>query len=165
VAPLVRLDRRIRPVLSDHCIVGKSPKGSRHVGHQALNTVARIWRESRVRPWRAETFKFSTDPQLAAKVHDVVGLCLHPPGRAVVLCVDHFHAVRLANVVVDQVRRRVQQTTLGHRAANVIRCTAFASCCLWPPSSSPNMDGRGCGLGSPPVTRAPSFCESVSFVT
>jgi transposase len=29
--------------------------------------------------------------------------------------VDHFHAVRLANVVVDQVRRRVQQATLGHR--------------------------------------------------
>jgi transposase len=29
--------------------------------------------------------------------------------------VDHFHAVRLANLVVDQVRRRVQQATLGHR--------------------------------------------------
>jgi transposase len=29
--------------------------------------------------------------------------------------VDHFHAIRLANVVVDQVRRRVQQATLGHR--------------------------------------------------
>ena len=29
--------------------------------------------------------------------------------------VDHFHAVRLANTVVDQVRRRVQQATLGHR--------------------------------------------------
>jgi len=29
--------------------------------------------------------------------------------------VDHFHAIRLANTVVDQVRRRTQQTTLGHR--------------------------------------------------
>jgi transposase len=29
--------------------------------------------------------------------------------------VDHFHAIRLANAVVDQVRRRVQQATLGHR--------------------------------------------------
>jgi transposase len=28
---------------------------------------------------------------------------------------DRFHAVRLANTVVDQVRRRVQQATLGHR--------------------------------------------------
>jgi transposase len=29
--------------------------------------------------------------------------------------VDHVHAIRLANVVVDQVRRRVQQVILGHR--------------------------------------------------
>jgi hypothetical protein len=29
--------------------------------------------------------------------------------------VDHFHAIRLAKVVVDQVRRRTQQATLGHR--------------------------------------------------
>jgi transposase len=29
--------------------------------------------------------------------------------------VDHFHAIRLANTVVDQVRRRTQQATLGHR--------------------------------------------------
>jgi transposase len=28
---------------------------------------------------------------------------------------DHFHAVRLANAVVDQGRRRTQQATLGHR--------------------------------------------------
>jgi transposase len=35
-------------------------------------------------------------------------------GHATVV-VDHFHAIRLANTVVDQVRRRVQQTTLGHR--------------------------------------------------
>jgi transposase len=52
------------------------------------DTIARIWREYGVQPWRAETFKFSTDPQLAAKVHDLVGLYLHPPERAVVLCVD-----------------------------------------------------------------------------
>jgi DDE superfamily endonuclease len=52
------------------------------------DTVARIWRGYGVQPWRAETFKFSTDPKLVAKVHDVVGLYLHPPDRAVVLCVD-----------------------------------------------------------------------------
>jgi hypothetical protein len=52
------------------------------------DTIAGIWREYGIQPWRAETFRFSTDPQLAAKVHDVVGLYLHPPERAVVLCVD-----------------------------------------------------------------------------
>jgi len=41
-----------------------------------------------VQPWRAETFKFSTDPELEAKICDVVGLYLHPPEKAVVLCVD-----------------------------------------------------------------------------
>jgi transposase len=29
--------------------------------------------------------------------------------------VDHFHAVKLANTAIDDVRRRVQQETLGHR--------------------------------------------------
>src|ERR671916_1611992 len=51
-------------------------------------TIARIWHRFGVQPWRAQTFKFSTDPALEAKVRDVVGLYLHPPERAVVLCVD-----------------------------------------------------------------------------
>ena len=51
-------------------------------------TVARAWRTYGVKPWRRETFTFSTDPQLEAKVRDVVGLYLNPPEKAVVLCVD-----------------------------------------------------------------------------
>jgi transposase len=51
-------------------------------------TIARAWREYGVRPWRVETFKFSTDPELVAKVTDVVGLYLEPPENAIVLCVD-----------------------------------------------------------------------------
>src|SRR5215211_7739616 len=51
-------------------------------------TIARIWYRFGVHPWRAQTFKFSTDPALEAKVRDVVGLYLHPPEKAVVLCVD-----------------------------------------------------------------------------
>ncbi len=31
------------------------------------------------------------------------------------LVVDHFHAIKLANTAIDDVRRRVQQTTVGHR--------------------------------------------------
>jgi transposase len=37
-----------------------------------------------------------------------------PLGHATMV-VDHFHAIRLANLMVDQVRRRTQQATLGHR--------------------------------------------------
>jgi transposase len=51
-------------------------------------TVARAWRRYGVQPWRRQTFKFSTDPQLEAKVRDVVGLYLDPPDKAIVLCVD-----------------------------------------------------------------------------
>jgi hypothetical protein len=40
-------------------------------------TVARAWRRYHVQPWRRETFKFSTDLDLEAKIRDVVGLC--PP--------------------------------------------------------------------------------------
>src|SRR5829696_4380055 len=51
-------------------------------------TIARIWHRFGVQPWRAETFKFSTDPQLEGKIRDVIGLYLPPPEKAVVLCVD-----------------------------------------------------------------------------
>ena len=51
-------------------------------------TVARAWRDYGVQPWRSQTFKFSTDPELLGKVTDVVGLYLSPPENAVVLCVD-----------------------------------------------------------------------------
>jgi transposase len=50
-------------------------------------TVARIWHRFGVQLWRAQTFKFSTDPALDAKIRDVVGLYLHPPAKAVVLCI------------------------------------------------------------------------------
>src|SRR3954453_597401 len=52
------------------------------------STVLRTWRHHRVQPWRSETFKFSTDPELVAKVTDVVGLYLRPPQKAGVLRVD-----------------------------------------------------------------------------
>lgn len=52
------------------------------------STVAKAWREVGVAPWRVETFKFSTDPELVAKVTDIVGLYLAPPQNAIVLCID-----------------------------------------------------------------------------
>jgi len=51
-------------------------------------TVARIWRAFDIKPHRSGTFKFSTDPELDAKVRDIVALYLDPPEKAVVLCVD-----------------------------------------------------------------------------
>ena len=51
-------------------------------------TVSRIWRAFGLQPHRSETFKLSTDPHFIDKVHDVVGLYLDPPERALVFCVD-----------------------------------------------------------------------------
>ena len=50
--------------------------------------IAAIWRKWGLQPWRRETFKFSTDPALEAKIRDVVGLYLDPPEKAVVLSID-----------------------------------------------------------------------------
>jgi transposase len=50
--------------------------------------VHQILRQANLKPHRLGTFSRSTDPDFAAKVIDVVGLYLHPPEHAVVLCVD-----------------------------------------------------------------------------
>ena len=60
-------------------------------------TVARAWRKYGVKPWRRETFTFSTDPELEGKVRDVVGLYLNPPVKAVVLCVDEKSQIQALN--------------------------------------------------------------------
>jgi transposase len=52
------------------------------------NAILRIWHAYGLQPHRRETFKLSKDPLFIDKVHDVVGLYLDPPERAVVLCVD-----------------------------------------------------------------------------
>jgi transposase len=57
-------------------------------------TVARVWQRWDLQPWRVETFKFSTDPELEAKVRDIVGLYLSPPEQAIVLCLDEKSQVQ-----------------------------------------------------------------------
>ncbi|MCZ4099787.1 IS630 family transposase [Streptomyces sp. H39-C1] len=52
------------------------------------SSVSRIWRAFGLQPHRSQTFKLSTDPYFVDKVHDVVGLYLDPPERALVFCVD-----------------------------------------------------------------------------
>jgi transposase len=67
------------------------------------------WLDARSRDWLAGVGTVALDPWRGYASALVV-----PLGHATVV-VDHFHAVRLANTVVDQVRRRTQQATLGHR--------------------------------------------------
>ena len=54
----------------------------------SLRTVQRIWAAHKLQPHRIRTFKRSTDPDLAAKLDDVVGLYMNPPRHAVVVSID-----------------------------------------------------------------------------
>lgn len=51
-------------------------------------TVRRIWHRHNLKPHLIETFKLSRDKQFIEKLHDVVGLYLNPPDKAIVFCVD-----------------------------------------------------------------------------
>jgi transposase len=67
------------------------------------------WLDARSRDWLAGVGTVALDPWRGYASALVASLS---HARVVV---DHFQAIRLANTVVDQVRRRVQQATLGHR--------------------------------------------------
>jgi transposase len=76
--------------------LGPPPEGTSHWSVRSMaeasgmspSTVHRLWSELGLKPHRTETFKFSTDPALEAKIRDVVGLYLDPPEGAIVLSVD-----------------------------------------------------------------------------
>ena len=63
----------------------------------SASAVQRIWRAFGLKPHRVETFKLSTDPHFVDKVHDVGGLYLAPPDRALVLCVDEKSQIQALN--------------------------------------------------------------------
>jgi transposase len=67
------------------------------------------WLGTRTHDWLTRITTVALDPWRGYASALVV-----PLGHATVI-VDHFHVIKLANTVVDQVRRRTQQATLGHR--------------------------------------------------
>ena len=52
------------------------------------DTVARIWADHGLKPWKVDTFKVSNDPCFEEKLVDVVGLYMKPPDKAVVFSFD-----------------------------------------------------------------------------
>lgn len=66
----------------------------RHGTHVSHDSISRLWRRFGIQPWRSETFKFSTDPALEAKIRDVVALYLNPPENAIVLSIDEKSQVQ-----------------------------------------------------------------------
>jgi transposase len=52
------------------------------------DTIAKVWADHSLKPWKVDTFKISNDPDFEAKLVDVVGLYVNPPKRAVVFSFD-----------------------------------------------------------------------------
>ena len=95
----------------------------------SVTTIQRIWAEAGLKPNRIETFKFSTDPDLVAKVRDVVGLYRAPPERAIVLAflaqVERAYPEGQLHVVLDNVSStRRQRSESGSKP---IRGSTFTS--------------------------------------
>ena len=86
--------RRVRAVV--HATLHTKPENATHWSTRTMAeaqgvseaTVRRIWKRHNLKPHLTKTFKLSRDKRFAEKLHDVVGLYLNPPDRALVLCVD-----------------------------------------------------------------------------
>ena len=116
---------------------GSTPKGETHwssrevadrVGVSRM-TVLRAWQDHDLQPHRTRSFKFSTDPELEQKVTDVIGLYLHPPEKAVVLCVDEKSQIQ----ALDRT-----QPLLPMRPGQVSDAPTTTSATAPPPSSLPS---------------------------
>ncbi len=91
--------RRITDAQVERVITVTLEQTPRHATHWSTRSLAqacglsqtavsRIWRAFALQPHRTETFKLSKDPLFIEKVRDIVGLYLHPPDKALVLCTD-----------------------------------------------------------------------------
>jgi transposase len=93
-APRQMSDEQVEAVVV--AALESTPQGATHwstrlmARHLGLNqtAVSRIWRAFGLQPHRQETFVLSKDPLLVEKVRDIVGIYMHPPLNALVLCVD-----------------------------------------------------------------------------
>jgi transposase/DNA-binding XRE family transcriptional regulator len=99
-APRTIADEQIEAVIV--ATLERTPKDATHWSRASMaaetglsrSTIGRIWKEFRLKPHLADTFKLSNDPLFVAKVRDVVGLYLDPPERALVLCVDEKSGIQ-----------------------------------------------------------------------
>ncbi len=60
-------------------------------------SVSEIWRAFGLKPWEIDEFKISPDPQLVAKIRDIVGLYMNPPVNAAVFAVDEKPQIQALN--------------------------------------------------------------------
>ena len=79
-----------------HMTTQEKPRNATHWSTRTLATalkidhvlVHRVWKAHGLQPHRVRAFKLSKDKHFVEKLVDVVGLYLHPPEHALVLCAD-----------------------------------------------------------------------------
>jgi transposase len=98
-----------------------APRGATHwstremakaTGHSHM-TIRRIWQAFGLPPHRSESCKLSPDPLLVPKVRDIVGLYMHPPEHAVVLCVEEKSQIQALDRIAPLLPRRPGQAERG----------------------------------------------------
>jgi hypothetical protein len=84
-----------------------------------------LWRKFCLQPHRTEGFKFSAGPQLDARVRDVAGLYLEPPGNAIVVCVDDESQIQ----ALDRIRPVLpMRPGIAARASGRCHCNIAIYC-------------------------------------
>ena len=71
------------------------------------STVQQVWSARGLKPHRVQTFKLSNDPKFEEKLVDVVGLYLHPPQQAIVLCADEKSSVQALDRTPESILAKV----------------------------------------------------------
>ncbi len=56
--------------------------------------VNRVWQQAGLKPHLHKHFKVSNDPHFEEKLHDVIGLYMNPPEKAIVFCVDEKSSIQ-----------------------------------------------------------------------
>jgi len=93
IAALLKRTLSRRPAESTHWSIRQAAQAS----GISRSTVHRVFQTFGVQPHRTRSFKLSTDPFFIEKVRDIVGLYLHPPDHALVLCVDEKSQIQALN--------------------------------------------------------------------
>jgi len=79
-----------------HATLHTKPKNATHWSVRSMAkaqgvsrmAIQRIWRQHNLKPHLIKTFKLSRDKNFVEKLHDIVGLYLNPPDKALVFCMD-----------------------------------------------------------------------------
>ena len=94
----------------------------------AVSTIQNIWKAHRLAPHRWRSFKLSTDPAFAERLHDIVGLYVDPPAHAVVLSVDEKSQIQaLDRTQPGLPMKKGRMGTMTHNSKRNGTTTLFAA--------------------------------------